>query len=48
MRSSGAVPVRDTDPAIAPAIRCLHATPDCFSSSVKSSGTTRFSPMSNI
>ncbi|CAB1344327.1 unnamed protein product, partial [Coregonus sp. 'balchen'] len=37
-RSSGAVPVRETDPAIAPAISCLQTKPDFFSCSENSSG----------
>lgn len=47
-RSKGAVPERDTAPATAPAISCLHTYPDFFSSSENSSGTVSCSPMSNI
>lgn len=47
-RSKGAVPVRDTAPAIAPATSCLHTTPDRRSFSENSSGTVSCSPMSNI
>lgn len=45
--SSGAVPVRDTAPAMAPADSCLHHRPLVFSSSVNSSGIVRLSPMSS-
>lgn len=44
--SSGAVPVRDTAPAMAPAVSCFHHTPVVFSSSVNSSGMVRLSPIS--
>ena len=46
IRSSGAVPVRDTAPAMAPADSCFHHIPVVFSSSVNSSGMVRLSPMS--
>lgn len=45
--SSGAVPVRDTAPAMAPADSCFHHRPLVFSSSVNSSGIARLSPMSS-
>lgn len=45
--SSGAVPVRDTAPAMAPADSCFHHRPLVFSSSVNSSGIERLSPMSS-
>lgn len=45
--SSGAVPVRDTAPAMAPADSCFHHRPLIFSSSVNSSGIARLSPMSS-
>lgn len=45
--SSGAVPVRDTAPAMAPADSCFHHRPVVFSSSVNSSGMARLSPMSS-
>jgi len=44
--SRGAVPVRDTAPAIAPADSCFHQMPVVFSSSVNSSGMVRLSPIS--
>lgn len=47
-RSRGAVPVRDTAPAIAPATSCLQTRPARLSFSENSSGTVRCSPMSNI
>lgn len=47
-RSKGAVPDRDTAPATAPAISCLHTYPDFFSSSENSSGTVSCSPISSI
>lgn len=46
--SSGAVQVRDTAPAPAPATRCRHNIPFFFSSAVNSSGTNRLSPTSKI
>ena len=46
IRSSGAVPVRDTAPAMAPADSCFHQMPVVFSSSVNSSGMARLSPIS--
>lgn len=45
--SRGAVPVRDTAPAMAPADSCFHHKPVVFSSSVNSSGMARLSPMSS-
>ena len=45
-RSRGAVPVRDTAPATAPATSCFHHMPLSFSCSENSSGTVRHSPMS--
>lgn len=45
--SRGAVPVRLTAPAAAPATRCFHQRPELFSSSVNSSGMARLSPMSS-
>lgn len=45
--SRGAVPVRLTAPAAAPATRCFHQLPELFSSSVNSSGMARLSPMSS-
>ena len=45
--SRGAVPVRETAPATAPATRCFHQRPELFSSSVNSSGMARLSPMSS-
>ena len=44
--SNGAVDVLDTAPAPAPATSCFHHRPDVFSSSRKSSGIRRLSPMS--
>lgn len=46
--SSGAVPVLDTAPAIAPATSCLQTNPAFRSRSEKSSGTVRCSPISSI
>lgn len=45
-RSRGAVPVRDTAPATAPATSCFHHMPVSFSCSENSSGIVRHSPMS--
>lgn len=45
--SRGAVPVRLTAPAAAPAAKCFHQRPELFSSSVNSSGMARLSPMSS-
>lgn len=45
--SRGAVPVRLTAPAAAPATRCFHQRPELFSSSVNSSGMAILSPMSS-
>lgn len=45
-RSRGAVPVRDTAPATAPATSCFHHMPVSFSCLENSSGTVRHSPMS--
>lgn len=45
-RSRGAVPVRDTAPATAPATSCFHHMPVSFSCSENSSGTVKHSPMS--
>lgn len=45
-RSSGAVEVRETAPASAPASKCRHQRPVSISVCVKSSGTFRSSPMS--
>ena len=45
-RSRGAVPVRDTAPATAPATSCFHHMPVSFSCSENSSGTVRHSPIS--
>ena len=45
-RSNGAVDVRDTAPAKAPANKCLHHLPVSISVCVKSSGTFKSSPMS--
>ena len=47
-RSSGAVMVRDTAPAIPPATRCRHHIPDNCSFLVNSGGTVMLSPMSII